>query len=88
MLRITRIDSRDSEQTLKLEGKLLEPWIPEVLNVCTASNGRSGRTNLDLSGLTYVDQAGAKLLKDLMLRGIAVSACSGIVAELLHLEIS
>ena len=88
MLRITRIDGQESQQTLKLEGKLLEPWVAEVLNVCTPTNGQSGRTNLDLSGLTFVDQAGAKLLKDLMLRGIAVTACSGFVAELLHLEIS
>ena len=88
MLRITRIDGRDSEQTLKVEGKLLGPWVSELLNVCTPSSGQSGRTNLDLSGLTFVDQAGAKLLKDLMLRGIAVTACSGFVAELLHLEIS
>jgi hypothetical protein len=33
-----------------------------------------------------VDQAGAKLLKDLIRGGIEISACSGFVAELLHLE--
>jgi hypothetical protein len=88
MLKITQIDGQDSTQTFKLEGKLLEPWVTEVRNVCTPRNGRSGPTNLDLSGLTFVDQVGAKLLKDLIRRGIAVSACSGFVAELLHLEIS
>jgi RNA polymerase sigma-70 factor (ECF subfamily) len=86
MLKITRIDGQDSMQTFKLEGKLLEPWVAEVLNVCSSRDGWSGRTSLDLSGLTFVDQAGAKLLKDLIGRGIAVSACSGFVAELLHLE--
>ena len=88
MLRITRIDGRKSMQTLKLEGKLLEPWVAELLNVCTPSNGQSGRTTLDLSGLTYVDQAGAKTLKDLIRHGYVVSGCSAFVAELLHLEIS
>jgi ABC-type transporter Mla MlaB component len=86
MLRITRIDGQDSTQTFKLEGKLREPWVAEVLSVCTSGDGQSGRTWLDLSGLTFVDQAGAKLLKDLIHGGIAVSACSGFVAELLHLE--
>jgi ABC-type transporter Mla MlaB component len=86
MLRITRIDGRDATHTFKLEGKLLEPWVAEVLNVCTLCNSQSSRTKLDLSGLTFVDQAGAKLLKDLIRRGLAVSACSGFVAELLHLE--
>jgi hypothetical protein len=73
-------------QTVKLEGKLREPWVAEVLNVCMACDGPSGRTSLDLSGLTFVDQAGAELLKDLMRRGITVSACSSFVAALLHLE--
>ena len=86
MLKITRIDGQDSAQTVKLEGKLLQPWVAEVLRVCTSPGGRSGRTSLDLSGLTFVDQAGAKLLKDLIRRGLEVSACSGFVAELLHLE--
>jgi hypothetical protein len=86
MLRITLIDGQNSTQIFKLEGKLLEPWVAEVLNVCTSSEGGAGRTRLDLSGLTFVDQAGAKLLKELIRGGIAVSACSGFVAELLHLE--
>src|SRR5262249_43707647 len=30
MLKITQIDGRDSTQTFKLEGKLLEPWLAEV----------------------------------------------------------
>ena len=83
MLRITRIDGRDEAKTFKLEGKLLEPWVAEVLRVCTAPKGRA---TLDLSGLTYVDQAGASLLRDLLHRGHTVSACSGFIAELLHLE--
>jgi ABC-type transporter Mla MlaB component len=86
MLRITRIDGQDATQTLKLEGKLLEPWLAELLQVCTPGSARAGRTSLDLSGLTFVDQAGARLLKDLLGCGITVSACSGFVAELLHLE--
>jgi ABC-type transporter Mla MlaB component len=88
MLKITQIAGQDSAQTFKFEGKLLQPWVAEVLNVCTTPDGRSGRTSLDLSGLTFVDQAGAELLKDLIRRGLAVSACSGFVAELLHLESS
>ena len=86
MLKITRIDREDSTQTFRLEGKLLEPWIPELLTVCTPGEGRAGRTSLDLSGLTFVDQAGAKMLKDLIRRGIAVTACSRFIAEVLHLE--
>ena len=86
MLKITRIDGQDLTRTFKFEGQLRKPWVAEVLNVCTSHDVQSSRTWLDLSGLTFVDQAGAKLLKDLIHRGLAVSACSGFVAELLHLE--
>ncbi len=86
MLKITRIDGQDSTQTFKLEGKLREPWVAELLNVCTSGDRGSCRTWLDLSGLTFVDQAGATLLKELIRGGVVVSACSGFVAELLHLE--
>ena len=86
MLRITLIDGQNSTQIFKLEGKLLEPWVAEVLRVCGSRDEWSSRTSLDLSRLTFVDPAGAKLLKDLIRGGFAVSACSGFVAELLHLE--
>jgi ABC-type transporter Mla MlaB component len=86
MLRITRLESQDSNHIFKLEGKLLEPWVAEVLSICTGPDVQSGQTKLDLSGLTYVDRAGTKLLQDLLRRGCAVDACSGFVAQLLHLE--
>jgi RNA polymerase sigma-70 factor (ECF subfamily) len=86
MLKITHLADQDSIDTFKLEGKLLEPWIGEVMRVCAGRNGQSGRTRLDLSGLLFVDQAGARLLKDLIRSGAIVSGCSGFVAELLHLE--
>jgi ABC-type transporter Mla MlaB component len=57
-----------------------------VLTVCTTEQGWPDQTRLDLSGLTYVDQAGTRLLKEFLRRGVAVTACSGFVAELLHLE--
>jgi hypothetical protein len=88
MLRITRVEGENSMPTLKLEGKLLEPWIAELQRVSTPANGSEGRGSLDLSGLTYVDQAGSRALKGLLDRGYTVSACSRFVAELLHLESS
>ena len=84
MLKITRIGGSDSDQTLKLEGKLLEPWGGELLRAVAESNGHSHPVRLDLSAVTFVDSAGKELLRDLILRGIAIAACSAFVAELLH----
>lgn len=86
MLRITRIESPDATQTFKLEGKLLQAWVPEVLHTCTAADASVGRRCLDLSALTFADQSGTNLLRELMGRGLEVCACSHFVAELLHLE--
>jgi hypothetical protein len=84
MLRLTRIASTHRAQTIKLEGKLLGPWIGEVSKACAAGTGPSSRINLDLSALIFVDGAGERLLRDLIARGIEVVACSSYVAELLR----
>lgn len=86
MLRITRLGANDAVATLKLEGKLLEPWVDEVVRACEAATGSLRSTRLDLSAVTFVDAAGAELLRELLRQGVAISACSGYVAELLHRE--
>jgi ABC-type transporter Mla MlaB component len=88
VLRITQIVGQDSTPTFKLEGKLLEAWVAEVRNVCGSGEGGVAGKRLDLSRLSFVDQAGVKLLNDLIHEGFTVSASSGFVAELLQLETS
>jgi hypothetical protein len=84
MLRLTRIASTRRAQTIKLEGKLLGPWVDDVSKVCAAGTGPSARIKLDLSALIFVDAAGERLLRDLIARGAEIVACSGYVAELLR----
>ena len=86
MLRINRIIGPDQAETLKLEGKLLGPWVEELRNTCQSQAFTSNCIRLDLSAVMFVDAAGAKLLGDLMRQGAQITACSGYVAELLHLE--
>jgi ABC-type transporter Mla MlaB component len=86
MLRITPVRERGTTPTLKLEGKLLEPWLGELLRVCDDESSRFAGLRLDMSAVTFVDAAGAVLLRELLHRGIQISACSGYVAELLHVE--
>ena len=84
MIRLTRIAGPRATQTIKLEGKLLEPWVDEVRKACASGTDPSGRTSLDLSALTFVDAAGAGLLRELIGQGIEIIACSSYVAELLR----
>src|SRR5262245_3776660 len=83
MLKITRIGG-EPDQTLKLEGKLLEPWVGEVLGAVAELNDHSGHVRLDLAAVTFVDPVGIHLLRNLSRQGIDITAGSAFVAELLH----
>jgi hypothetical protein len=86
MLRITRVDTPDSVPTLKVEGKLMGPWVEELQQVCGSWPQSAGRPRLDLSAVNFVDVAGLRLLRELLGQGVLLAGCSGLIAELLHLE--
>ena len=85
MLRITRIEN-GAGATLRLEGSLLGPWVQELSDACSGKPGLVPANSLDLAGVTFVDAAGTRLLRDLITQGIEIAACSRFVAELLRLE--
>jgi hypothetical protein len=86
VLKITEIARNDSGGTFKLEGKLLGPWVDELRNVCTQPLDRLEQVSLDLAAVTFVNAAGAELLRELIRRGIIITQCSAFVAELLRAE--
>jgi anti-anti-sigma regulatory factor len=85
MLRITSIDSdsSDSIRTLKLEGKLVGPWVDELSRVCDEPRNATSGLCLDLAAVSFIDAVGVKLLNDLILRGVTIEGCSGYITELL-----
>jgi anti-anti-sigma regulatory factor len=85
LLRITR-STKDGTLWLKLEGKLVGPWVDECRTACTRETGRDRRLALDLSEVTFVDSDGVHLLRLLVEQGVDIPVCSNFVAELLRLE--
>jgi hypothetical protein len=85
VLKVTQLSRTVRVLTIKLEGELLEPWVPTVRDVCKRRGRRSGRLHLDLSALSYADAAGVQLLRDLVGEGVEIATCSGFVGELLRL---
>jgi len=83
MLRITRTEANCTAPAIKLEGKLLEPWVEEVIRLFAVAEG-APLPRLDLAELTFVDTAGSQLLQDLVGRGVRIESCAPYVAELLH----
>ncbi len=86
MLRITRLVGDDSVETLKLEGKLQGAWVVEALEACALPAAQASRTRLDLSGLTFADEEGAALLREMIRSGARVVGCSSYIAELIQLS--
>jgi ABC-type transporter Mla MlaB component len=68
---------------LKLEGKLLEPWIDELQRSIQVS---PDRLTLDLSSLSYADTAGIQLLGELIRNGAKLRGTTGFIAALLNVE--
>jgi hypothetical protein len=85
MFRVTHAKHDETGDTLKLEGKLVEPWVGEV-QALVQSGQIERRPALDLSGLTYVDARGLDLLDQLVEQGFQVVFSSAYVAELMRLR--
>jgi hypothetical protein len=87
MLRITTNETQGS-LFVQLEGKLAGPWVGE-LEQCLRAHERSEDSralHLNLAGVTFVDDRGKELLRDLHRRGAELTASGclmrAIVAEL------
>ena len=83
MLKITQLDRPGSRAVVRLEGKLLAPWVDEVQTQLSNVPGPA-LPSLDLADLTYADQAGTAFLQHLLRQGIEIESCSPFLAELLH----
>jgi ABC-type transporter Mla MlaB component len=78
MLKIT-----EREGFLLLEGRIAERWVPELERAAANCLRKNPSLELDLSGVRYVDAAGAELLGRLAARSVALRGHSGYLAELL-----
>ncbi len=86
MLRISEVNGQDAIPTLRVEGKLRGPWVAELARACDEQQSSGGSLSLDLAAVSFVDTSGVELLRGLLGRGVTLIACSGLVAELLHLD--
>jgi hypothetical protein len=83
MLRITAMHIEGGAPVLKLEGKLLQPWIEELQQSCRRLGEGGVRPALDLSGVSYLDPPAVVALRDLERRGVSLLGCTPLVVELL-----
>lgn len=85
MLRFTN-SMKDGTAWLKIEGKLVGPWVAECRAACAGWIDRDRPLALDLTEVSYVDADGVRLLRELVEQGVEIPVRSSFVSELLRLE--
>ncbi|HEY3242034.1 MAG TPA: hypothetical protein VGM03_01670 [Phycisphaerae bacterium] len=83
MLRITSSES-NGVAALKLEGRLVGPWVGQLRLTCDQARGAGAGLVLDLSDVTFVDAEGLCLLQELAAGGVGINNRSRFIAELLR----
>ena len=82
VLRITRVDAMNDSDTLKLEGRVAGPWVEELARQVNGTiNGR--RLVLDVTDVSFADDAGLRLLRHLVARHAELRGASMFLARLM-----
>jgi hypothetical protein len=82
MLKITT--QTDEGQTwFELEGRLAGPWVDE-LAACWKDSARSRWLGINLKAVTYIDEGGVKLLKEMHGQGVAIEGSGCMTASIIE----
>jgi hypothetical protein len=84
MLRIASADRPGSGATLRLEGRVMGPWVDELRRACQGALVSGSPLSLDLHEVAFVDREGLELLRSLVDVGVAVVNCPPFVHEQLR----
>ena len=79
MLRITTTDCGNRNITLRLEGRIVGPWVTELWKACEKIMGEGLRLELDLAEVSFLEPAGVALVSSLRSRGVPLKQCSTFV---------
>lgn len=84
MLRITPFSTDAGVPCLRLEGRLIGPWVEELERSVESSQSPSGGLQLDLSRVQFVDALGLRLLHSLQDQGVVLQCITPFIEELLR----
>ena len=81
MLKISETGPRNHTVTLKVEGRLVGPWVKELRRVCDLFLADERALKLELAEVSYADAEGVAALNDFKSRGILLNNCSPFVEQ-------
>jgi anti-anti-sigma regulatory factor len=81
MLKISQIAPVNQIVTLRLEGRIVGPWVAELRRACEEVLTTGRPLNLHLGEVEFMDPHGVALLSGLQSRGVALLECTPFAAE-------
>lgn len=81
MLRIVEEQATDGSITLRLDGSLVSQWVEVLRSSCEQMFQHGNRLTLDLSGVSFADPAGVRLLQQLRAQQVSFINCSPFLRE-------
>ena len=84
MLKISEIKPTTRNVTLKLEGKVVGPWVEELRQICEALSSGGSRLELELADVSFADEPGVNLLTSLKKQGARLLNAPPFVEEQLR----
>ena len=84
MLRISSVESVESEVTLRVEGQVKGRWVGVLRESCQAVLAQGRPLSLDLGGVLFIDDEGVAFLRSLAARQVALTNCSPFTAQQLR----
>jgi ABC-type transporter Mla MlaB component len=81
MLKISKAEAANQFVTLKLEGRVVGPWVGELNQSCDLVLNGGQALKLDLTDVSFADAGGIAALFRLKSRGVTLTNCSPFVGE-------
>lgn len=81
MLKISETTNGKGILTLRLEGRVIGPWVEELRRICEPFLDTNDSLDLDMAEVTYADREGVVLLHRLQACGATLMNCSPFVAQ-------
>ena len=75
MLRISVVSQGVGDMTLRVEGRVMGPWVAELREACGKVLGEKRGLTLDLSEVMFASREGVALLLELKAQGVVLSGC-------------
>jgi hypothetical protein len=85
MLKISQVERAGQELVLKLEGRVVGPWVGELQRVCEPPLNAGNGLTLDLMEVAFADAQGVAVLANLQRRGVKLTKATPFLKEQLKL---